>query len=202
MQELDGPPRVHLDLICAGGDAALDAESARLRDLGATAVAEPDGVRILASPAGQIFCLVHDDEPRPVVDRDQRAQTWPGGHRSRLTQVCLDLPPASFDAELAFWSAATGWQPSPTRYPEFVYLVPPEELAGAAPTVPFHLLPQRLADGEDALGAHLDLGSTDVPAEVSRLLSIGAVDVGGRQSWHVLRDPVLGLPFCVTAAPP
>jgi hypothetical protein len=199
VQELDGPPRVHLDLICPGGEPALDAQSERLQELGASAVDVLDGVRILTSPAGQVFCLVHDDEPRPALGLGERAHTWPGGHRSRLTQVCLDVPPAAYDAELAFWADATGWTPSPTPYPDFTYLLPPAEVAE---TGPLHLLPQRLADPNDVLGAHLDLGCTDVPAEVARLLSLGAIDRGGLESWHVLADPVIGLPFCVTVAPP
>jgi hypothetical protein len=112
------------------------------------------------------------------------------------------VPPEEYDAELTFWSAATGWRPSPTQYPEFTYLLPPEELAGRAATAPLNLLPQRLADPVDVVGAHLDLGTTDVPAEVARLLALGAVDRGRLGSWHVLADPVVGLEFCVTVAPP
>ena len=146
VQELDGPPRVHLDLICPGEESALDAEAERLGRLGARSVDSLDGVRILASPAGQIFCLVRDDEPRPAVDPGERARIWPDGHRSRLTQICLDVPPAAYDAELAFWAAATGWAASPTQYPEYTYLMPPASTAeGPGGSAPLVLLLQRLA---------------------------------------------------------
>jgi hypothetical protein len=201
VQELERPPRVHLDLICSGVDkgpdvaAALDAEAERMAALGATPVARLDRVRILASPAGQVFCLVTDDEPRTVGPRSTWARSWPGGQRSRFAQVCLDVPPSAYDAELAFWTAATGWTPRPSSLPEFTHLVPP-------PDVPLQLLVQRLAAADDRLGAHLDLACDGISAEVSRLTALGATDVGPGSGWHTLRDPVLGLPFCVTGQQP
>ncbi len=198
VQELDGPPRVHLDLICPGGDPGLDREAARLGELGASLVATLEGVRILSSPAGQVFCLVHDDEPRPELDRTRLARTWPGGHRSRPTHLCLDVPPAAYDAELAFWAAATGWAVRPGTRPEYTFLRPVEEVLPS----PLSLLLQRLDRPGDVRSAHLDLGTDDVAAESRRLLDLGAMDGGAAGSWHVLRDPVVGLPFCVTAQRP
>jgi hypothetical protein len=203
VQELDGPPRVHLDLITAGVnresyadvDAQLAVVARRFVAVGATPVAVLDGVQILSSPAGQVFCLVTDDEPRDVGPRDSWAQEWPGGQRSRFAQACLDVPPAAYDAELAFWTTVTGWLPHPSSLPEFTHLRPPS-------SVPLQLLVQRLADPADRLGAHLDLGCDDVPAEVTRLMDLGALDVGPGRGWHTLRDPVLGLPFCVTRQRP
>jgi hypothetical protein len=201
IQELEGAPRVHLDLICAGVDegpgveAALDRAAERVAALGATPVATLPRVRILASPAGQIFCLVTDDEPRTVGPRETWARRWPGRQRSRFAQLCLDVPPAAYDVELAFWTAVTAWTPRPSSLPEFTHLVPP-------PDVPLQLLVQRLAAPDDRLGAHLDLACDDIPAEVSRLTALGASDVGPGSGWHTLRDPVLGLPFCVTGQLP
>jgi hypothetical protein len=210
VQELDGPPRVHLDLVCAGvgsragsgsgalsgeGDAQLALAAERLVALGARPVDDLPGVQILSSPVGQVFCLVTDDEPRQVGPRAGWARQWPGGHRSRLAQVCLDVPPAAYDVELAFWTAVTGWTPKPSSLPEFTHLRQP-------PDVPLGLLVQRLADGQSPRGAHLDLGTDDIPAEVERLVGLGAVDAGPVQDWHVLRDPVLGLAFCVTPQEP
>jgi Glyoxalase-like domain len=188
LQELDEPPRVHVDLMSEdlGGDAA------RLEHLGAARVLTLGDVEILRSPAGQVFCLVLDDEPRPPVPRSAWPTTWPGGHRSRLTHVCLDVPPGSYDQEVAFWVAATGWAPSPASRPEYTFVTPPGDAA------PLRLLVQRLAHQEDRAGAHLDLGTDDIPAEVARLLALGAQDEGAFATWHVLRDPVVGLPFCVT----
>ncbi len=95
--------------------------------------------------------------------------------------------------------AATGWRREPTQYDEFAWVTPPPERAA---DVPLRLLVQRLARADDPVGAHLDLGPTDVAAEVDRLLAIGAVDRGAAGDWHVLADPVVGLPFCVTTAAP
>jgi hypothetical protein len=201
VQELAAPARVHLDLVTTPSTApAMAAEAARLAGLGAARlVSSRDDVEILASPAGQVFCLVRDDEPRPAVDPGRRARTWPGGHRSRVTHVCLDVPPAAYDAEVAFWVAATGWVREPTQYAEFEWVTPPPERAA---DVPLRLLVQRLSRPDDVVGAHLDLGTTDVPAEVDRLLAIGAVDRGAAGNWHVLADPVVGRPFCVTTSAP
>ena len=90
VQELDEGPRIHLDLISHD----LTGDAARLEALGADRVATLDGVEILRSPGGQVFCLVHDDEPRPDVPRESWPAVWPDGHRSRLTHVCIDVRPA------------------------------------------------------------------------------------------------------------
>ena len=49
--------------------------------------------------------------------------------------------------------------------------------------------------------AHLDPGSDDVEAEVTRLVNLGAERVTTGTGWVVMRDPV-GLAFCVTANDP
>ena len=49
--------------------------------------------------------------------------------------------------------------------------------------------------------AHLDLGTDDLPAEVRRLVALGAEDLAPGRGWHVLRDPA-GLAFCATLNPP
>jgi hypothetical protein len=192
VQELAEGPRVHLDLMSL--DQAAD--GTRLESLGATRVMTIGEMPILRSPGGQVLCLVRDDEPRPGVPREERAATWPGGHRSRITHVCLDVSPEVYDAELAFWAGATGWSPSPASRPEFSFLTPPDPGADDAPAL--RLLLQRLDRTGEGPQAHLDLGTDDIPAEVARLVGLGAVDEGPYATWHVLRDPVVGLPFCVT----
>jgi hypothetical protein len=192
VQELDEGPRVHLDLI----SHELAGDAARLQVLGADRVLTLDGVEILRSPGGQVFCLVLDDEPRPDVPRRSWPSVWPDGHRSRLTHVCIDVPPAAYDAEISFWVEATGWAPSPASRPEFTFVTPPGR------SVPLRLLIQRLDDPRDVQGAHLDLGTDDIAAEVARLIALGAQDGGAGATWHVLRDPVVGLPFCVTDQAP
>ncbi len=86
---------VHLDL-CVDDVAGAAAAAQRL---GAAVVARHDGWTVLRSPGGLPFCLVpwHGEANTPPV------VTAPGGEASRLDQVCLDVPPPGYDAELAFW---------------------------------------------------------------------------------------------------
>src|SRR5688500_9113927 len=96
VQEIDGRPRVHLDLESDDPDAAVD----RAADLGAELVGERDRWRTLLSPGGLFFCVLEGDAhepPEPV--------TWPDGHRSRMVQACIDSPAAVHDQEVAFWRA-------------------------------------------------------------------------------------------------
>lgn len=189
VQRVDGPPRVHLDLVLAEGVAETD-ERARHVALGATAGDRHRWWQVMASPGGLPYCLVaerHRRRPGPVA--------WPDGHRSRLAQVCVDIPSAGFDAELGFWRAATGWPDGTARFAEFARLASPQ-------TSPMGLLLQRLGpDGDGAAGAHLDLGTDDRAAEVERLRRLGAELVDDGRTWTVLRDPA-GLPFCVTPRSP
>jgi hypothetical protein len=178
---------VHLDLL---GDLAAD--PARLAALGATPAGPGDGWQVLRSPAGLPFCVCAEVPP----DLRPGATTWPGGSRSRLVQVCVDVPAAAHDAELAFWRAATGWADEPTDAPEFTRLV-------HRARSPLQLLVQRLGadDGGTTARAHLDLGARDLPAEVARVEALGAERLWPGDGFVALRDPV-GLPFCVTANDP
>jgi hypothetical protein len=49
--------------------------------------------------------------------------------------------------------------------------------------------------------AHLDLGTDDRRAEVTRLVALGALAGPTGGGWQVLTDPV-GMEFCVTDNPP
>lgn len=187
VQVIGGAPRVHLDLL---GD--LERDPARLVDLGATQENRGDGWQVMTSPAGLPFCVCGEPGPheRPAaVDR-------PEGHRGRLVQLCVDVPAGRFDAELAFWRAATGWADEPVDAPEFARLVHRTES-------PVQLLVQRLGDddGGTTARAHLDLGTDDVPAEAARAEALGARIVRRSEGIVVLEDP-LGLPFCVTGNDP
>ena len=145
---------------------------------------------MLSSPGGLLFCVLaaaEHEPPAPV--------SWDGGHGSRMVQVCVDSPTAAHDREVAFWEQLLRgrWVDSPA--PEFAGKW--HDDAGS----PLQLLFQRLDEPEGPVRAHLDHGTDDLPAEVRRVRSLGADDIGPGRGWHALRDP-LGLAFCVTENSP
>jgi hypothetical protein len=186
LQEIDGPPRVHLDLESPEPDATV----ARATELGASVVATRDRWRTLRSPGGFPFCV--------VVARDHGSPppaTWPDGHRSRMVQVCIDSPMAAHEREVAFWRALLGerWVDSPA--PEFAGKWHDDDGS------PLQLLFQRLGEPDGPVRAHLDHGTDDLSSEVRRVLDLGAEDIGRGRGWHALRDPS-GTAFCVTENSP
>lgn len=189
LQVVDAPPRVHLDFDVRD----LDGEATRLSSLGASVGPRRPEWQVLESPAGLPICLVAHDSvrSRPAAVR------WPGGHRSRLVQVCVDVPDDAVPAEEAFWSAATGWRQTRPVGEEFPARFHRPESGSV------QLLLQRLSADDQGrrTRAHVDLGSDDVPAEVRRLTELGAEHIAVGDGWEVLRDPV-GLPFCVTGNAP
>ncbi len=180
----EGASRMHLDLHVADpASAAVEAEG-----LGATVLHRPEqGYVVLASPGGFSFCLV----AHPGGERAQPV-TWPGGHSSVVDQVCLDIPPAVYDEECAFWQAVTGWELRPTAFDELRHLVRP---AGQ----PLRFLLQRIDEG--SVGAHLDLATSDRDAETARHEALGARVTYVGRTWTVLTDPT-GSPYCVTDRDP
>lgn len=189
VQALDaGGPASHLDLHVEDvGVGTVAAEG-----LGAVVQHTEPGLSVLVSPGGLPFCLVaHAGEsvrPRPV--------RWSGGHRSRLDQLCLDVPPALYDGECAFWAALTGWELRDGRRPEFRFLARPDGM-------PLRLLVQRLDDAGPgaAVTAHVDLACDDTSAEVRRHEALGATVVRQADGWTTLQDPA-GLEYCVTGRDP
>lgn len=108
LQEVDAPPRVHIDLEAhQPGDTA-----ARATQLGADLVGESDRWATLRSPGGLPFCVlaagthVHD-APQP--------QAWSEGHHSRLMQVCIDSPRSVHEREVAFWKQLLDEGDGPVR---------------------------------------------------------------------------------------
>jgi hypothetical protein len=187
LQEIDGPARVHLDVETDDVDAAVrDAQG-----LGADLVGRQDGWATLTSPGGLRFCTVPAGEggpPDPVA--------WPGGHRSRLVQLCVDSPTTMHDAEVAFWRAFLPGRWADSDSPEFAGKWHDDNGS------PVQLLFQRLQETDGRTRAHLDLGTDDLDAEVRRLVGLGAEDAGrGHGGWHVLRDPA-GSAFCATLNSP
>lgn len=179
----DGPSRVHLDLHVP--DLAGAVEDAV--GLGATLVAEHD-YAVLTSPGGFTFCYVTE---RSTVRA--APATWPGGHRSSVDQLCLDVPPATWDAELAFWQALTGWS-ARSGGREFVSLVRPPALA-------VRILLQRLDDPRPTVTGHLDLACSDRAAETERHVGLGAAVLSVHDRWTVLAPPA-GPAYCLTEREP
>ena len=189
IQAIVGPPRVHLDLYVE----TVDHASHWIVGLGASAGDRHAHWQVLTSPAGFPFCVVQSDGEK---DRPP-AQTWPDGHRSRLAQVCLDIPHGQVEPEVAFWRTVTGWPFASSSSPEFAGHLRP----GTGGSM--QLLLQELGPDDPATTAraHLDLGTDDVEAEVRRLMALGASRVSDGRGWVVLRDPA-GQDFCVTGQPP
>ncbi|MEU8707769.1 VOC family protein [Streptomyces sp. NPDC048565] len=177
-------------------DLAVDdvgAFTARARLLGAEEEARHPELAVLRSPGGQPFCVVpwrgHRRRPSVLTDTD--------GTRSRLDQLCLDVSPAAFEAEVEFWTALTGWDSRPGVHPEFHVLRP-----SAEPTVdlPVHLLLQRLTEPRPASG-HLDLACSDLAAGRVQHERHGARFVRDGDGWTVMRDPAGGV-YCLTGRDP
>ncbi len=177
---VSGRSRLHLDLHVPDPRAAAD----RAVGLGARELADLGHV-VLRSPGGLPFCLVTHPASVPAP-----ATEWPGGHRSVVDQVCLDVPAELFDRELEFWRTVTGRELSATTGGEFRRLLPPADQA-------LQLLLQRLGEPLGEVRAHLDLATTDRGAETERHVALGATVVDERSGWTVLTDPT-GAAYCVT----
>jgi hypothetical protein len=176
-----GPGGAHLDFTV---DDVREFAGSAVR-LGAQVVADEGMLVVLRSPAGQLFCAVpwHGESVRPPVV-----------HGSRLDQVCLDLAPSRYDAEVTFWTALLAdWQSRPGSLPEFHVLVPP-------PGLPVRILLQRLGE-ERAGSAHLDLSCADIEATRARHEELGAETVAHGTHWTVMRDPAGGT-YCLTGRDP
>ncbi|MFC5212384.1 VOC family protein [Streptomyces coerulescens] len=176
-----GPGGAHLDF--AVDDVPEFVEEALKR--GAGPAADHGDWAVLRSPAGQFFCAVpwHGESVRPPVVRG-----------SRLDQVCLDVPPSAYAAEVAFWSALlSGWESAPGSRPEFHVLRPPAGL-------PVRVLLQRVGE-ERPVAAHLDLACADIPATRARHEELGAAFVAEGSHWTVMRDPAGGT-YCLTVRDP
>ncbi len=179
-----GRSRVHLDLHVEDPRAAAD----RAVLLGAREVADL-GYVVLRSPGGLPFCLVTHPASGPAP-----ASVWPGGHRSLVDQVCLDVPGELHDRELDFWQRLTGREVGSSSHPEFHRLLRP---AGDG----LELLVQRLGEPLGAVRAHLDVATDDRPAETARHTGLGARVVDEREWWTVLTDPT-GSAYCLTSRDP
>ncbi len=171
-------PGCHLDLHVDDAEAT----SRQAVALGAGVSRAQPGFIVMTSAGGLPFCLVtagtdHEFERPPP-------QAWPGGHRSLVDQLCLDIPAASYPREGAFWESLMGWECRLGSRPEFEYLVRP---AG----MPLRLLLQRLARPDEGPVA---LTSTS-PATMSRPRSSV---IGGSERCSL--PSRAGLPFATPLA--
>lgn len=111
-------------------------------------------------------------------------------HRSRVGVVLIDHPVESYDASAAFWAGARGSERDPVGPPEdnpYESLTP---LPGGL------LLELQRTGGGTPARVHLDIETDDVPAEVARVVALGATVTEQHESYAVLTDPG-GLVFCV-----
>jgi predicted enzyme related to lactoylglutathione lyase len=185
LQTIGEAPRVHLDL---AGDT--DSDTARLEQLGAARQWRGERWQVMSSPAGLPFCIYGPVSvwtlPGPTV--------WPDGHRSRINQLCINVPADQYDTELTFWQAATG-------------LADERHAAGfhrlVHPAIPLQLVLHRLGDDDSATRARarLGLGTDDTAAELGRVQQLGAQQLDYAGGCTALRDPT-GLPFCLCESDP
>lgn len=183
-----GPGGVHLDLHVAPGGVAAATEEAV--GLGARVQHREAEQVVLTSPGGFPFCV----NPSAGGAGLPPLQAGPGGPH-RLEQVCLDIPPAGYDREVAFWAAVTGWELEPDRGDEFRGLPRPAGL-------PLRLLLQRRDDDDPAVvTAHLDFACADRDALVPVHEAAGARSLSRFENWTQLEAPG-GHVYCLTRRPP
>ncbi len=105
-------------------------------------------------------------------------------HRSRIGLVLIDHPESDWDKALAFWAGVQGIEPTGDGIYRSL-----GTMAGVA------LESQRIGEGTPAR-VHLDIESDDVPAEVARVMGLGATVLQECEGYTILEDPG-GLVFCV-----
>lgn len=183
----DGSGGTHLDLHSDDSTGLVD----RAVRLGATVVGD-DPVWVLRSPGGYVWCVVawhgESDVSRPHVG--------PSGAPSRLDQLCLDISPSDFDAEVTFWGELLGWPVArSTSRPEFAVVARPDG-------IPIRLLLQRIGDSDRSTTGHFDLAAGDrVSDVVVEHVEAGASAEPGDWPWTVMVDPS-GHRYCVTPRDP
>ena len=185
LQAVDEPsPRLHLDLDTTDRTVAI-AESRRF---GARDAWMYGDVAVMRSPGGLLFChTLGGVARRPRMDRTQP--------HCVVDQVCLDIPPRLWDAEVSFWQTLTGRVLERSGRPEFALLADPD------PAGPPRILLQRLEDDAPAVEAHLDLAAADREAEARRHESLGAQRIEDFEPWTQMRAPS-GHVYCLTDREP
>lgn len=182
LQAVGGEGGVHLDL----DSADIEATTEHALAAGARLERHYHGVAVMRSPGGFVFCLT---QARGRLTQRREEVPLPD-------QACLDIPPARYAAEVAFWSRLTGWA-AEAVVPEFTALARPDD-------IPVRLLLQRLEDGapDQPVTAHVDLACGGDRARVAgEHVRLGAEVVREERWWTVMRDPV-GRAYCLTGRDP
>lgn len=179
----DGEPRVHVDLDAADREAAVE----RSRSFGAHPAWTYDGVPVMRSPGGLLFCHTLGESPAPRFARSEPERV--------VDQVCIDIPRSHWEEEVAFWAAVTGRTPEPAKTPEFVRLADPDAHGG------LRILLQRLEDEDGDVRAHPDVAVAHRASETCRHEALGAETVGVFEWWTVMRAPY-GQVYCLTDRDP
>lgn len=182
-----GPGGSHIDLHVDDVRASAD----RTIALGATEIADLDGVVVLRSPGGLTFCVV-----RHHGESSRSAPFGGAGERTIVDQACIDIAPDRFDVECDFWAATTGWTLESGRESEFNVLVRPQGM-------PLRFLLQRRGERDRGLdaGCHLDLACDDVEASTRTHRALGGELVERFSWWTVMADPS-GVRYCLTSRSP
>jgi catechol 2,3-dioxygenase-like lactoylglutathione lyase family enzyme len=109
-------------------------------------------------------------------------------HHSRLCAVLVDCKTPDVDEAARFWSRALGravdFNHPGTRGNYRMLDTPPDE-----PIV-------QVQHVEHESRVHLDIETDDIPAEVARLIKLGATVVDRLERWVVMQAPT-GQRFCV-----
>ncbi|MEP7055102.1 MAG: VOC family protein [Actinomycetota bacterium] len=183
LQQVHGQPGVRLDLEFDDADEAVIAAAS----LGAV-VSEGHAGTELRSPGGLQFRVGgwRGSAARPAVVTGTDGTTL-------LDQVCIDIGPAAYDAEVAFFHAVTGWDLHRGSLPEFSVLRSPAR-------GPMRILLQRL-EAEREASVHLDFACSDPTAARRRHEGLGAQYVARGLRWSVMRDSS-GARYCLTERDP
>jgi catechol 2,3-dioxygenase-like lactoylglutathione lyase family enzyme len=131
--------------------------------------------------------------PRTLVPCFLRERTW----EAKVKIGSIVVRCYEFDAMLAFWQGALGYEPREPEEDGWVVLKDPE---GRGPNVSLDRVPEHLEPLGKTSRVHLDLYTTDQEGEVERLIGIGAKrypqEYRPEDDFVVLEDPD-GNRFCV-----
>lgn len=175
----DDRARVHLDL-----EAADPAEARRVSErAGASFAWQFEDVAVMRSPGGFLFCHTHAVPGRaPQMARSESAI---------VDQVCLDIPPRLWEAEVRFWRQLTQRTLERGAHSEFSFLGDPD------PAGPPRILLQRLTVDAPEVTAHVDIATNRRAEDTRRHEDLGADVVRVDDDWTVLVAPS-GHVYCLT----